>query len=93
MVAKVIVEWDDPNDPNGNVQHIARHSLTQAEVEYVLNSLRSISTRSHSSGLPATFGRTKTGKYIIVTYLITFYKPYTVKPKTSYPVNPPGSKP
>ncbi len=43
-VARVIVEWDDPNDPKGNVQHIARHSVTQAEVEYVLNSLRSTST-------------------------------------------------
>ena len=92
-MARVIVEWDDPADPKGNVQHIARHSVTQAEVEYVLNSLRSTSTRSHSSGLPATFGWTKTGRYIIVTYDITCHKPYTVKPKTSYPTNPPGGKP
>ena len=31
--------WDLPDDPEGNVQHIAQHGLVPSEVEYVLNSL------------------------------------------------------
>ena len=92
-MAKVLVEWDDPNDPDGNVKHIERHGVTQAEVEYVLNSPRSISTRSRSSGLPMTFGWTKGGKYVGVSYQITSVRPFRVKPKTAYPTSPPGSKP
>ena len=32
------LDWDDPNDPRGNVKHIARHDVTPQEVEEVLQS-------------------------------------------------------
>lgn len=32
------LDWDDPDDPNGNVKHIARHDVTPQEVEEVLQS-------------------------------------------------------
>jgi len=28
--------WDDPDDPDGNVQHVAEHGLTIEDVEEVL---------------------------------------------------------
>jgi hypothetical protein len=59
--------WDDPDDPEGNVQHIAEHGLTIDEVEFVLESPESESA-SHSSDLPCSFGYTPAGEYIIVIY-------------------------
>ena len=32
----VHVHWDDPDEPGGNVAHIAEHGLTPREVEDVL---------------------------------------------------------
>lgn len=32
------LDWDDADDPNGNVKHIARHDVTPREVEEVLQS-------------------------------------------------------
>ncbi|MBC8872354.1 MAG: DUF4258 domain-containing protein [Planctomycetes bacterium] len=59
--------WDDPDDPEGNVQHISEHGLIIDEVEFVLRNPESEST-SYSSGLPCSFGYTPAGEYIIVIY-------------------------
>jgi uncharacterized DUF497 family protein len=59
--------WDDPDDPAGNVQHVAEHGLTVEEVEFVLQNPFSEST-SESSGRPCSFGYTPGGEYIIVIY-------------------------
>lgn len=59
--------WDDPDDPDGNVQHVAEHGLTIDEVESVLLNPTS-EALSHSSGRPCSFGYTPSGEYIIVTY-------------------------
>ena len=59
--------WDDPDDPDGNVQHIAEHGLTIDEVESVLRSPTS-EGQSQSSGRPCCFGYTPSGEYIIVIY-------------------------
>jgi len=59
--------WDDPNDPAGNVQHVAEHGLTIDEVEFVLQNPVSEST-SQTSGRPCRFGYMTTGEYIIVVY-------------------------
>jgi hypothetical protein len=92
-VAKVLVEWDDTDAPEGNVRHVARHGITPEEVRQVLNDPRSTSGWSRSSGLPITFGRTKTGRYIPVTYRIVGFNPTKVKPVTAYPVQSPGGRP
>jgi len=92
-VAKVMVEWDDANDPKGNVQHLQPHKVTPAEVEYVLNSPRSQTSRSRRYGHPITFGRTKAGRHLAVVYTIEKTKPFTVKPITAFDVIPPGNKP
>lgn len=59
--------WDLPNDPDGNIQHIAEHGLTPNDVEYVLNHPRRLAA-SRSSGRPMIFGRTPSGEDIVVIY-------------------------
>jgi uncharacterized DUF497 family protein len=59
------VLWDDPQDPHGNVQHIAEHGMEIADVEEVLAGPSSEGV-SRSSGLPVAWGYTLEGIYIIV---------------------------
>ena len=59
--------WDDPEDPQGNVQHIAEHGLTIDEVEFVLENSTG-KAKSDSSGRPCRFGYTPADEYIIVVY-------------------------
>jgi hypothetical protein len=62
------VWWDLDDETGGNVQHIAQHGLTKGEVEEVLGNSSNPTEESHSSGRPATFGWTSTGKHIIVIW-------------------------
>jgi len=59
--------WDLEDDPDGNVQHIAEHGLEIEDVEWVLGTPES-EGRSNSSDLPAVWGHTPAGVYIIVVY-------------------------
>ena len=47
--------WDDENDPDGNVEHIAEHDLTMEDVEHVLAD-PSREGVSESTGLPVVWG-------------------------------------
>jgi len=75
--------WDLPDDPDGNVQHIAQHGLVPGDVEHVLNHPKRRS-RSRSSGRPIVFGRTTAGENIAVIYEVV--DDSTVYPVTAYPV-------
>ena len=55
------VEWDDEDDPQGNIQHIAAADLTPDEVEDVLYSPDAETDTSESTGRPAVFGTTRMG--------------------------------
>ena len=59
--------WDDPDDPNGNVQHVADHGLDIQDVEEVLASPTSEGV-SQSSGRLCVWGYTLENVYIIVIY-------------------------
>jgi uncharacterized DUF497 family protein len=59
--------WDDPEDPHGNVQHIAEHGLDIEDVEEVLANPTSEGVSS-SSGRHCTWGYTLEDVYIIVVY-------------------------
>lgn len=59
--------WDPEDDPLGNVQHIDEHGLTIEDVEFVLGGPTNEGT-SRSSGLPAVWGFTPDGQYIIVVF-------------------------
>lgn len=61
------IVWDLPDDPYGNVQHIAEHGLIPLDVEHAMNHPTRLS-RSRSSGLPIVFGRIPSGKVIAVIY-------------------------
>ena len=61
------VLWDDPDDLDGNVEHIAEHGLTIDDVEDVLTNPTSEGT-SATTGRPCVWGYTLEGVYIIVVY-------------------------
>ena len=52
--------WDNPDDPEGNVEHIEEHGLVIDDVEFVVHNPTSEAT-SHSSGRPCYFGYTPDG--------------------------------
>ena len=75
--------WDLPDDPEGNVQHIAEHGLTPIDAEHVLNHPERHAT-SRSSGRPMVFGHTPSGEYVAVIY--EEIDESTVYPIAAYPV-------
>ncbi len=79
----VDVIWDLPDDPDGNVQHIAEHGLVPSDVEHVLKNPKRRS-KSRSSGRPIVFGRTPAGEEIAVVY--DEIDPGTIYPITAYQV-------
>jgi uncharacterized DUF497 family protein len=80
------VIWDDEDNPEGNVQHIAEHGLTIEDVEHVLENPTQEGT-SDSTGRPCFFGYTPAGDYIIVVY--EQIDEDTIYPVTAYEVPEP----
>jgi hypothetical protein len=82
-----VVVWDDPDDPRGNVQHIAEHEVTIEDVEDVLLGQEGTVDQSHETGDPIIFGRTSTGKHIAVIFTFEVDPELIiVRPKTAYEV-------
>ena len=75
------VIWDLDDDPEGNVQHIAEHGVTKAEVLEVL-ARPETREESRSSGRPVAIGATSTGRTILVVY--DEIDEETVYPVTAY---------
>ena len=75
--------WDLDDDPDGNVQHCAQHGVTKEEVEEVFEKATDTDV-SQSSGRPAVFGDTNTGRHLIVVY--EEVDADTVYPITAYDV-------
>jgi uncharacterized DUF497 family protein len=88
-MARKVFEWDQPNDANGNLQHIARHRVTAEEAEQIVRNTNNETVRSDSSTYPITFGRTKTGKYLAVIWFAVGSDPEVVRVVTAYPVPKP----
>lgn len=61
------VIWDDDDNADGNVGHIAEHGLTMEEVEWVLEHPTK-EAHSSSTGRPCCFGYTPGDDFIIVIY-------------------------
>ncbi len=81
--------WDVPEDPDGNIQHIAEHDVSVEEVEEVVNNRRNNTIRGHSSGFPLTFGWTSSGKHTAVIWELVEDDPRRIRPITAYPTPPP----
>ncbi len=77
------IVWDLDDDPDGNVQHCAAHSVTKEEVEEVLENATDTDI-SRSSGRPVAFGDTSTGRHLMVVY--EEIDADTVYPVTAYEV-------
>ena len=78
--------WDDENDPNGNVEHVAKHGLMIEDVEGVLAAPTDEDV-SKSSGLPVVWGYTADNTYIIVVY--EWLDESTIRVITAYEVPEP----
>ena len=82
----VRIIWDEDENPDGNVQHIAEHGLTNEDVEYVLQNSTKEGT-SRSTDRPCCFGYTPSGDHIIVLY--DQVGDDTIYPVTAYEVPEP----
>jgi len=83
------IQWDRDDDPKGNVEHIAQHNLTKEDVEDVFDNPTGMDT-SRSSGRPVVFGATRSGRYIMVVYVVVGAS--TVRPITAFDVPRPKAK-
>ena len=85
--ADALVDWDQEDNPDGNVQHIAEHDLTPDEVESVLLDPEAVENVSRSSVRPMVFGYTFTDRYIAVVYEVLSDDPAILRPITAYEVD------
>lgn len=76
--------WDLEDDPDGNLQHIAEHGVSAAELEEVIYNSLSNTTASKSSGHRITFGYTDEGRYLAVVWEHVLDDPLTIYPVTAY---------
>ena len=85
MIDFDLIAWDEEDDPRGNVLHIAANGLTIEEVEHVLHDDGNRPIVSRSTGRPAVFGSTATGKDVLVVYEVLETEPVIViRPVTAY---------
>ncbi len=85
MIDFDLIVWDDEDNPLGNVQHIAANGFSIEEVEQVLYDPANRPVISRSSGRPAVFGATTTGKDILVVYEVLETQPVIIiRPITAY---------
>ena len=87
-----LLVWDLPDDPDGNVAHIAEHGLTPDEVASVMSDRTNPTAKSGSSERPITFGWTNTGRHIAVVWEPVSDDPKTIYPVTAYETPPPAPK-
>jgi hypothetical protein len=70
------------------VHIVIEHGITQDEVDDVIDNPTNETVPSDSSGRPATFGWTRTGRHIIVVFDLVDDDPRAIKPVTAYEVPP-----
>jgi hypothetical protein len=89
--SEALIDWDDPNDEDGNLAHIADHGLTPEEVEFALIIDEDTTFDvSDSSGRPIAFGSTGTGRFIAIVFEIqNLSDPLVIRPITAYEVPEP----
>ena len=90
IMAGTQVIWDLDDELTGNVQHVAQHGVTKAEVEDVVQQPGMEIEESQSTGNPCAFGWTSTGKHLIVVFELVSSDPLVIYPITAYEVPPPA---
>jgi len=85
-----LIDWDDPDDDDGNTAHIAEHGLTPEEVDTALFDGNTTFDVSASTGRPIAFGITNTGRFIAVVFdILNLADPLIIRPITAYDVPEP----
>jgi hypothetical protein len=85
-----LVDWDEPDDKDGNTAHIAEHDLTADEIESALFAADTTFDVSDSSGHPVAFGAIETGRFIAIVFeILNLSDPLIVRPITAYDVPEP----
>ena len=85
-----LIDWDEPEDAGSNTAHIAEHDLTPEEVESALFDDHTTFDVSDSSGRPVAFGRTDTGRFIVIVFeVLNPANPLIIRPITAYDVPEP----
>lgn len=79
-----MIVWDPDDDPRGNVQHLARHDVSKADVAEVLRDPIGQET-SQSTGRPIVFGETRLGRRLAVVFEVI--DAGTVYPITAFDVD------
>ena len=86
------VIWDEDDDVDGNVAHIAEHDITVDAEEDVLYNPRNTTGPSNHAGRMLRCGWTETGRFICVSWERAEDDPLVVRPVTAFDSNPPRSK-
>jgi hypothetical protein len=84
MFEDALIAWDDEDDPQGNVEHIAQNGVSMEDFELILTDPRSLRGRSRSSGRNAAWGRLPNGREIFIVYDIESTDPLVIRPITAY---------
>ena len=88
--SRLCFDWDRPDDPHGNLRHVASQGFTVEEVQYVLMSEEGWDVWCRHAGLPGRLGWTHAGRFILVVYLYEGAGELgIVRPVTAHEVDPP----
>jgi hypothetical protein len=78
------------DEEGSNTAHVAEHGLTPEEVESALFDDDTTFDLSDSSGRPIDFGKTATGRFIVVDFeVLNVADPLVICPITAYDVPEP----
>jgi uncharacterized DUF497 family protein len=85
-----LIDWDELDEEGSNTAHLAEHGLTSEEVESALLDDNTTFDLSDSSGRPIAFGKTATGRFIVVVFeVLNVADPLVIRPITAYDVPEP----
>jgi uncharacterized DUF497 family protein len=90
-IRDAVFDWDDPDEAGSNTAHVGEHGLTADEVESAILDEQTVFDVSQSSGRPIAFGKTITGRYIVVVFEVQNpADPLVIRPITAYDVPEPS---
>ena len=81
--------WNEDDDPDGKVAHIAEHGIDIDEVEDVLYNSKNRTGSSTHPGRTLTCDSTETGRFLRVAWEHASENPLIVKPVTAFESIPP----
>jgi uncharacterized DUF497 family protein len=84
MFEDALIAWDDEDDPQGNVQHIAHNGISMEDFEAILTGTRPQRGRSRSTGRRTAWGALSDGREIVIVYEVESTHPLVIRPITAF---------